>query len=694
MPPVPVPPEFMPGWAPEQREKWESTRKARRFYWRNRHVTIPLSVAPVMLAAADILHAEHLGMQVACGAVVAAVVAAWRAPRHWDRTEEVAYAQATTIAGGLWLTLGAYLGDPPAMKWALAGGSLAWGIPFWQHKRPRDKRARRDHARQVRAWNEWWQMHAPPWGVAGSGVVDVKEHAGMESLLIQLWAGRQTQASIRAVIPLVESALGGYVDHGMTRLEVNKSNPSQAWLHLKREDPLREEIEWDPSMAPGDIMLPVPAGTLESGGLLEIPLRRGFFILGATRTGKSNQLSVLLAAITKCRNARVLLIDMKGGRAARPWLPAVDWMATTIEEARLVLACALAEVKARGGDAYNGEDEQLDPTDDCPTLFVVIDETHEVTSTMSGDAQCRGDLALIASQGAGVEVYPIVLTQFGGLNESVGTEQIRSNLPTRMCFQTAERRHGTFALGDDAHSKVDTTTLVKQGQFYYRANAQTHLEQVRGPHVPHKLVKRIAIENAASTDLHSRPLRLYATGWQEIYDMRWTRLPRKFWNSAPQVAHLEHQESSAVTPAPPPREPDDIDRQVAEINEQADAYSVTDADIARAMAQRAARGEGPPDLRADHDKRRRIFAAILQGAPAGGVRPSELEKGAGLGHTWVALTLRSLVSDGVARKPSDGITGKPKTGKYVPVGDVWDGLESIRLRTEQLGAEAREMAAR
>jgi len=681
MPPDPVPPEFAPGWAPGQRENEEIARKAWRFYWRNRHVTIPLSVAPVMLAAADILHAEHLGMQVACGAIVAAVVAAWRAPYRWDRTGEVAYAQATTIAAGLWLTLGAYLGAGPliphhgahysAMEYALAAGSLAWGIPFWQHKRPRDKRARRNHARQVRAWNEWWQMRAPAWGVAGSGVVDVKEHAGMESLLIQLWAGRQTQASVKAVIPLVESALGGYVDHGMTRLEVNKSNPSQAWLHLKREDPLRDEIEWDPSMAPGDITLPAPIGKQENGEMLGISLRKGFFILGKTRSGKSNELSVMLAAITKCRNARVFLIDMKGGRAARPWLPAVDWLATTIEEARLVLACAVAE--------------QLDPTDDCPTLFIVIDETHEVTSTMAGDAQCRRDLATIASQGSGVELYPIDLSQYGALAESVGTEQTRSNLDGRMCFQTAERSHGTFGLGDDAHNKVDTTRLKEKGQFIYRENSETNLEQVRGPHVPHKLARRIALGNAASTDLHARPLRLYATAWQETYDTRWTRLPERFRGDAPQVEHMEHIEHSprASGVTPPPREPDDVDRQVAEINE---ACPVSDADIARAMAQRAARGEGPPDLRADHDRRRRIFAAILQGARDGGVRPVELEKGSGLGHTWVALTLRTLVSDGFADKPTKG--------KYVPIGDIWEGLESIRLRTEQLGADAREMAAR
>lgn len=682
LPPPPPPSDFTPGWAPGPLGEPGPARMAWRLAWRNRHVTLPLAVAPAMWTAAEILHAEHLGHMAILGSALAGAYVAWRAPHHWDRLPEVAYAQASVLAGGAWLSTAACTGTPAAMRDTLAAGAVAWGIPYWRHHRPRGRWERRRHERAVSEWNQVWQRHAPAWGAAGSGVADVAENGPVLSLLIQLWAGRQTAALIKSLVPLIESALAGYVEDGMTRVEVRKTNPSQVWLHLKREDPLGEEIEWDASMVPGDITLPAPVGLLEGGEMLEISLRRSFFILGKTRSGKSNELSVLLAAITACRNARAWLIDMKGGRAMRPWLPAVDWAATTIEEARKVLAAAVAEIKARAADAYNGEDEQLEPTDEVPTIYVIIDETHEVTSLMAGDAACRRDLAIIASQGAGVDVYPIVVTQYGALAESVGTEQTRSNLTGRMCFQVEDRDHGTFALGDDAHRRVDPTSLAEPGQFYWRANSRTSLEQVRGPHVPHRLAREIATASAADTDLHSRKLELYATDWQETYDMRWSRLPDKFRAGAPQAKLSEHPEHDVTVPAPPPA--DDIDREIAEINAETAEFKITSDDIARAARQRAARGEAPPDLRADHDDRRRRFAAILQAAPAGGVRPADLERGAGLGRTWVSLTLKTLVSDGVA--------DKPKTGRYVPISDIWEGLEAIRRRTERLAADAREMA--
>jgi hypothetical protein len=311
---------------------------------------------------------------------------------------------------------------------------------------------------------------------------------------------------------------------------------------------------------------------------------------------------------------------------------------------------------------------------------------------VAGDTQCRNDVATIATQGAGVEVYLIILTQYGRLDESVGSDVTRSNLDGRLCFQTAERAHGTFALGDDAYNKVDTTKLASKGEFYYRANSDTWMEQVRGPHVPHRLVREIAARNAAATQLHERPLELYATDWQEIYDMRWSRLPRKFWNDAPQTAHLEDAEhlEHPSAPAPPPRQPDEIDRQVADINAEIDeAPAVTSADIARAMELRAARGEGPPDLRADHDQRRRLLAHLIQSAGPEGITRVQLSKGSGIGRTMTFQILGQLTEAGVVIKK--GAEGS-KAVRYRADGDVWEAMVALDEAAGRLAAEAREMA--
>ena len=52
----------------------------------------------------------------------------------------------------------------------------------------------------------------------------------------------------------------------MTRPEINKTDPSQVWIHLKKQNPLREAIVWDEAMAPGDITQPAPLGVRETGG--------------------------------------------------------------------------------------------------------------------------------------------------------------------------------------------------------------------------------------------------------------------------------------------------------------------------------------------------------------------------------------------------------------------------------------------
>jgi hypothetical protein len=700
-----------------------------RFCWRNRHATIPLSMPFCLLAAAEAMrhHPEPLWAEASVAALASVTV--WNAAaRKWSTTprikdlawtSEVAYARATVVAGSAWLLFAARYGPlTPTLEWLLGLGCAAWGIPFFLHKRPRGKRERKRHLAEVARWNQWWLSHAPAWGLAvrhapvtaedgsplparvsGSYVVDFKDHGGLTSLLIQLWKGRQTHADVKRILPLIESALGGYdagggyVAHGMTRCEVNKADPSQVWLHLKRADPLREVIEWDPAMTPADICQPAPLGVRESGEWLRRCLLASFFVLGRSRSGKSNEQSVMLSTITGCRNARALLIDMKGGRAARPWLPAVDWLATTTDEADLMLRCVMAEVKGRGTYAYNGE-EQLVPTAEVPALFLVIDETYEVTSAMSGSpgaARRAGWLATIASQGQGLAIYVIIVTQYGALEESVGTEQTRMNLNGRLCFQTEHRDHGEFALGDDvSRLGIDTTKLREKGTFYYRADSESIAEQIRGPHIPHGEVRRIAMRNAERTGLHSRPLALYASDWQHTYDTRWERLPEQFRADAPQAAHLAPPSpAGAVMPSSKiniSEEPDSVDAQIAAINAEVDELPVTDDDIARARARREARGAPPLDLESDFERSKRRFAVLLQGATqADPISPAQLRRGAGTSESWVHLTLGKLAEDGHVIK-----VGR---ARYAPAAgaDILAALDVIKREGDRLARQARDL---
>ena len=322
----------------------------------------------------------------------------------------------------------------------------------------------------------------------------------------------------------------------------------------------------------------------------------------------------------------------------------------------------------------------------------MIDETYAVTSEVA-DGRCAALLALAASQGQGVEVYPWVLSQHGALHNTVRTEQTRSNLNKRMCFQTEGAEHGTFALGEDGRRGVDTTKLAEKGQFYFREDSETSPEQIRGPHLGHAEARLIAERNAELTELHSRPLRPYcgaqpvsadenAPTWQQVYDARWSRLPAAFRRDAPQAGTTPPEASSVdankISMRPVHPEAEAIN---ADVDESPD---VSDEDMRLARQIRAGRGE-VIEFGTEHGKRRATFAALLRDAPPQGITPAQLKSGSRLGRTWIHQNLAALCAAGAAQKIADG--------RYIAVlDDIAGALAVIHGEAGDLAAAARQMA--
>jgi len=594
------------------------------------------------------------------GAAAAGSLAMWlAAPHKWDRWPERIYAGLSVTLSGTWLSVATLTGDSKPMLLAGLTLALGWGIPWWWHKRPRKAKAEQVAVMQ---WDAWWQNYTPGWSLAGSRIVAVTSKGVTVTLTVQLWAGRQSHQSITPVVHLIESACRDFIGAGMIRVEQNKANASQVLLHLKRSDPLAKVITWDPAMLPESASGTVTEGVSESGKLIRTPMLVNSFTNGATRTGKSNQLSVRLAAKTAVPDARVWLIDRKGGRAARPWMEAIDWVATTIEEARLMLACAAAEVEGRALHAYDGS-EQLEPTVEVPAIFVVIDEANAVTSVTRGDSRCAADLAAIASMGSGVAIHADVLTQYGALDESVRTEQTRSNLPLRLCFRTETSAHGVFALGDK--TRADTSRLRGKGSFYWKLGPDAPEEQARGFHMPHDLVREIAKRHGA---MPRQPLRLFASQHQAIYDERWQRLPEPLRHLAPQyVPGTPVTDVTEVTAAPPADE-----AFAAAVRIEAEIAHVPDVPLSSlphvpdfAVRDSVTRGQ---------DR----FAAALQRAPEAGISPKQLTAASGMSRSWIMSRLASLTSIGAAEKVQDGLY------RAVPGRDIGEALDEIKAANGRL----------
>jgi hypothetical protein len=591
-----------------------------RFAHRNRHWTLPVALIPVFGAAGLVLaiFRQHEGVIIA--AAVAALFTWFFAPHKWTddkgrpRAGEVWYARLSVLAAGAWLSVASWTGITWVTFAVMAGLVLVWGGFWFAHKRPRSTPGDRG---SVAEWDAWWQHHCREWGLIGSSVIATSTKGSMDTLTVQLWRGRQTVRSVRDAEGLIESALGGYVRHDGVRADKEPADTSRALLRIKRDEPLAGAKPWHPGMAISSITEPAPVGFAESGEDMLERLLSNWLMTGKTRSGKSNELSEFLASITGCDDARVWLIDMKGGRAARPWMPAVDWCAVTMDEATLMLTTARDEIKARATYADDAS-EQLRPTREVPAIFLVIDEAYEVTSVAAGSAHLAALLAVISSQGFGVAFHVIVATQYGALDESVRTEQTRSNLLNRICFAVARPEHGAFTLTD--WTRLDASRLKEQGSFYMQIGPEAKSAPGRGHQMSHDLVRQIAARHGAMP----RPgLTLYAVDHQEAYDARWQRLPQPFWRSAPQCEGLD----PAVAP------------------HSAEIAHLPDTPPAPA---------GAGDVKAALTRSRDQFAQALASAGADGIAPRQLIRACGLSRSWVMTRLRDLQAEGVVARVGDG----------------------------------------
>jgi hypothetical protein len=275
-------------------------------------------------------------------------------------------------------------------------------------------------------------------------------------------------------------------------------------------------------------------------------------------------------------------------------------------------------------------------------------------------------------------MYVYVYTQNGALETSVGTEQIRANLPHRTCYAVSEARHGAYVIPE--YARLDASRLEEKGTCYDKDGPDVTPEQVRAPLMSHDLFKQVAGQNAALMDPPRPPLALYCgedvaymqdgrgVTWQEWWDTRWSRLPAPFRAGSPQYQAYAAQYGVPPAAAPPPApEP-----AAADPLPEPDGFR-PDPALVRAL---------PRVMAAQREK----FAALLEAAaPAAPATPKDLAAASGMGRTWVHAQLGGLAELGLVTQVS--------RGRYasVPGADIAAGLAEIRARADRLAADARQI---
>ena len=254
-------------------------------------------------------------------------------------------------------------------------------MPWWAHAR---RRARVRVERKLEAWPEIAQAV----GLAGSQVM---------SAVVDVWGWRarfrlargQTITDVIAKIPALESGLGTF--RGAVRVYPTPDDlANRCELRVLDMDPHADAIPW-PGPSVTSITQPIDFGPFEDATPCRVLfLRRHGLAGGATGGGKSGWLNVLMGNLAACRDVVIWAIDMKKGMELGPWASCIDRLATTPEEARALLADAVAILEARAALLAARGQRVWEPSPDMPALIILIDEYAELVDDAPERGQGRG----------------------------------------------------------------------------------------------------------------------------------------------------------------------------------------------------------------------------------------------------------------------------------------------------------------
>jgi hypothetical protein len=409
-----------------------------RWMWRYSSELAPLTLATAVALAAWVLHTTHPhwwpGLTPATAAAAAGAGIAGSRLGLATRAER-GYAMTVIAATGGWLTAataaGPFAGPLPRI---LLAGMCVLGVPWWAHRR------RRTRVRVERLLAAWPEI-APAVGLAGSRVM---------SAVVDVWGWRavfglargQTITEVIAKLPAIESGLGTF--RGAARVLPTPDGLANRFeLRVLDKDPHADAITW-PGPSVALITEPIDLGPFEDAmPATVLLLRRHGLFGGATGSGKSGGVNVLMGNLTACTDVVIWAVDLKRGMELGPWAECIDRLATTPAEARALLADAVAILEARAAYLAAIGKRVWEPSPDMPALVIIIDEYAELTET-APDA--TGDADSIGRRGRAVAVTLIAATQ-RPTQKAMGQGALRAQMDVRICFRVRERKDVDLILG-------------------------------------------------------------------------------------------------------------------------------------------------------------------------------------------------------------------------------------------------------
>lgn len=250
-------------------------------------------------------------------------------------------------------------------------------------------------------------------------------------------------------------------------------------MKLREHEVLAGAVKLRPEYRAGTVNEPFAVGIQEDGSVLKISLRElHLFLAGTTGAGKSNVINVLLAQLSYCVDTLIWVIDMKGGRTAKPWLqawiegkadaPAIDWVATTREEAVLMAQAFRTAVKGRANSGIGGS--KIKPKASMPQIIMICDEMAELVGATGGsrsqvgaDGTTNSQLLNICENGvqlARSEACSTVWATQRGTNDMAGSGTLKSLCKLRLALGAATASDLQWVIPDARMSQKQLAAMA------------------------------------------------------------------------------------------------------------------------------------------------------------------------------------------------------------------------------------------
>jgi hypothetical protein len=265
-------------------------------------------------------------------------------------------------------------------------------------------------------------------------------------------SGKLTIEDFRARARNFEVAL--QTQEGAVTFE-NGSHAREVVMKVRERDGLGFTGRLTPDLRAKTVNEPFVTGVQEDGSYLRMTVREShWMIVGIMGSGKSNLLNVLIAQLASCNDSLIWMIDMKGGRAGKPWFqawsegraeaPAIDWLATTREEAQLMMEALVTASQARSDSGIGGD--KIIPSAGRPQVVFVCDEmadlfgdaTAPTNSELGDEAKSNNWFTkkgtLVTQKGRSEAVGSIWATQ-RGTNGMSGTGDMKANMDVSVALR-------------------------------------------------------------------------------------------------------------------------------------------------------------------------------------------------------------------------------------------------------------------